>query len=77
VPAQAIEQQGTRITYAALLYSMSQALEALSASQGRTPPFKLPHEAKNLFGGLLDRLVSLGSVSCMDGLPSRGLHASQ
>ena len=55
---QAIEQQGTQITYANLLYSMNSALDQLSASQGTAAPFKVPPQAAGMFGGMLDRLVS-------------------
>ena len=53
---QAIESRGTQISYAALLYAMTEALEQLAASQGKLPP-KLPAEMSGLFGGMLDRLV--------------------
>ena len=56
IPAQAIESRGTQISYAALLYAMTEALEQLAASQGKVPP-KLPAEMSGLFGGILDRLV--------------------
>ena len=59
---QAIERQGTQISYANLLFSMNTALEQLSASQGTAAPFKLPAEAAGMFGGLLDRVVSKASM---------------
>ena len=54
---QAIERSGTGITYLQLLMSMSQALEQLSAQQGKLPP-KLPTEVGGMFGGLLNKLVT-------------------
>ena len=36
--------------------SMSEALEQLSAQQGKLPP-KLPAEVGSLFGGLVNKLV--------------------
>ena len=54
--AQAIEMRGTQISYATLLYAMTEALEQLAARQGKLPP-KLPAEMSGLFGGILDRLV--------------------
>ncbi|KAK9908707.1 hypothetical protein WJX75_001808 [Coccomyxa subellipsoidea] len=53
---QAIERQGTHITYLQLLYSMTQALEQLHASQGNRPP-KLPPQVGGLFGGLVNKVV--------------------
>lgn len=55
--AQAIERRGTSISYGQLLYSMSEALEQLSAQQGKLPP-KLPAQVGGLFGGLVNKLVS-------------------
>ena len=57
---QAIERSGTGITYLQLLMSMSQALEQLSAQQGKLPP-KLPTEVGGLFGGLINKLVMLST----------------
>ena len=54
--AQAIERRGTQVSYATLLYAMTEALQQLAASQGKLPP-KLPAEMSGLFGGILDRLV--------------------
>ena len=56
INVQAIERSGTGITYLQLLMSMSQALEQLSAQQGKLPP-KLPTEVGGMFGGLLNKLV--------------------
>jgi hypothetical protein len=56
VRLQAIERQGTHITYLQLLYSMTQALEQLHASQGNRPP-KLPPQVGGLFGGLVNKVV--------------------
>lgn len=56
---QAIERSSTGISYVQLLQSMSQALEQLSAQQGKLPP-KLPSQVGGLFGGLVNKLVSLG-----------------
>ena len=58
INVQAIERSGTGITYLQLLMSMSQALEQLSAQQGKLPP-KLPTEVGGMFGGLLNKLVTL------------------
>ena len=55
---QAIERRGTSISYGQLMYSMSEALEQLSAQQGKLPP-KLPAQVGGLFGGLVSKLVSL------------------
>lgn len=54
---QAIERQGTHITYLQLLYSMTQALEQLHASTGSRPP-KLPPKVGGLFGGLVSKVVN-------------------
>jgi len=56
VLGQAIERQGTSITYLQLLYSMTQALQQLQASQGNMPP-KLPPQVGGMFGGLVNKLV--------------------
>ena len=61
---QAIERCGTGITYAQLLYNMSQALEQLSAQQGKLPP-KLPGEIGGLFGGLVNKLVRAQAPLCL------------
>ena len=55
---QAIERRGTTISFGQLLYSMSEALEQLSAQQGKLPP-KLPAQVGGLFGGLVNKLVSV------------------
>lgn len=55
---QAIERCKTGISYVQLLMSMSQALEGLSAQQGKLPP-KLPAQVGGLFGGLVNKLVIL------------------
>ncbi|BDA41997.1 Metacaspase-1A [Coccomyxa sp. Obi] len=55
---QAIERQGTSITYLQLLYSMTQALEQLQASHGKPRPPKLPAEIGGLFGGMVNKLVN-------------------
>lgn len=56
VLGQAIERQGTSITYLQLLYSMTQALQQLQASQGNMPP-KLPPQLGGMFGGIVNKLV--------------------
>ena len=61
---QAIERCGTGITYAQLLYNMSQALEQLSAQQGKLPP-KLPGDIGGLFGGLVNKLVRAQAPHCL------------
>ena len=63
VPVQAIERRGTSISYGQLMYSMSEALEQLSAQQGKLPP-KLPSQVGGLFGGLVNKLVSPPNQAC-------------
>ena len=64
---QAIERRGTNISYGQLMYSMSEALEQLSAQQGKLPP-KLPAQVGGLFGGLVNKLVSLCLLTIASGV---------